>query len=65
MCPLMAVTCGLGCGQPMKLKMLAEHEASLCSERLVPCRWKCLEPIKVGQPGVGYSYHNLLAVLSP
>lgn len=45
----MDVTCRLGCGQRMKLKMLAEHEASLCSERLVPCRWKCMEAIKVGE----------------
>lgn len=48
-CPLMGVTCRLGCGQTMQLKMLAEHEGSLCSERLVACRWQCLEDVKVGQ----------------
>ena len=51
-CPLMAVTCGLGCGQSMQLKMLAEHEGSLCSERLVACRWQCLQDVKVRQADV-------------
>lgn len=48
----MAVTCRLGCGQSMQLKMLAEHEGSLCSERLVACRWQCLEDVKVCQAEV-------------
>lgn len=43
----MVTACRLGCGASMWLKMRAEHEESLCSERLVACKWECGDDIKV------------------
>lgn len=43
----MMVVCRLGCGITMWLKMRAEHESLLCSERILSCKWGCEERIKV------------------
>lgn len=43
----MRVSCRLGCGTSMWLKMRTEHESVLCSERLVECKWRCGGDIKV------------------
>lgn len=47
LCPKVRVTCRLGCGASMWLKIRAKHESSLCSERLVECKWRCGEDVRV------------------